>query len=195
MLPASQLDPAAMRLASLACALALLAAPAGAQEARIGLELFPNSLDPHWHNFGGNKGFAAHLYEPLVALDASERPTAALATEWSAETPTTWRLTLREGVRFHDGAPLTAEDVAFTLRRAAAVPGSPSSFAVYLRQITAVETPDPRTVLLRTETPFPLMPVYLSQVPVVSAARPAVTTAERLSAPGPTAWSRGRAAR
>jgi peptide/nickel transport system substrate-binding protein len=167
-----------MRLARLAACLALLAAPAGAQELRLGLELFPNSLDPHWHNFGGNKGFAAHLYEPLVALDAGQRPVAALATAWVAETPTAWRFTLRDGVRFHDGAALTSADVAFTLRRAAEVPGSPSSFAVYLRQITAVETPDARTVILRSAAPFPLMPVYLSQVPIVSAARPEATTAE-----------------
>ncbi|WP_372619013.1 ABC transporter substrate-binding protein [Falsiroseomonas sp.] len=167
-----------MRLAALAASLVLLAAPVAAQELRIGIELFPNSLDPHWHNFGGNKAFAPHLYEPLVALDTRQRPVAALATSWAAETPTSWRIILREGVRFHDGAALTAQDVAFTLRRAAAVPGSPSSFAVYLRQITAVETPDARTVILRTATPFPLMPVYLSQVPVISATRPDVTTAD-----------------
>jgi peptide/nickel transport system substrate-binding protein len=186
-----------MRLARLAACLALLAAPAAAQEARLGIELFPNSLDPHWHNFGGNKAFAPHLYEPLVALDAGQRPVAALATAWVAETPTSWRLTLREGVRFHDGAALTAEDVAFTLRRAAEVPGSPSSFAVYLRQVTAVETPDARTVVLRTATPFPLMPVYLSQVPVVRAV-PAATAefdAGRAAiGTGPyrlTGWARG----
>ena len=163
------------RPARLLACLALLSAPlsgplpAAAQEIRLGVELFPNSLDPHWHNFGGNKGFAAHLYEPLVALDAQQRPVAALASEWAATDATTWRFTLREGVRFHDGAPLTAADVAHTLSRAAAVPGSPSSFAVYLRQITAVETPDARTVILRTASPFPLMPVYLSQVPVIRA--------------------------
>ncbi len=159
------------RHAPLLATLALLVLPiaAPAQEIRLGLELFPNSLDPHWHNFGGNKGFSAHLYEPLVALDAQQRPVAALATGWTATEANTWRITLREGVRFHDGAPLTAADVAHTLRRAADVPGSPSSFAVYLRQIRAVETPDDRTVVLRTATPFPLMPVYLSQVPIIRA--------------------------
>jgi peptide/nickel transport system substrate-binding protein len=187
------------RLALAACL--LLGTKAGAQELRLGLELFPNSLDPHWHNFGGNKGFAPHLYEPLVALDAGQRPVAALATAWVAETPTSWRITLREGVRFHDGAALTAEDVAFTLRRAGNVPGSPSSFAVYLRQITAVETPDPRTVVLRTAAPFPLMPVYLSQVPLVSVARPDATTADydagrAAIGTGPyrlSSWARGEA--
>jgi peptide/nickel transport system substrate-binding protein len=178
-------------------ALLALPIPAAAQEIRLGVELFPNSLDPHWHNFGGNKGFAAHLYEPLVALDAQQRPAAALATAWTATDATTWRLTLRQGVRFHDGAALTAEDVLRTLRRAADVPGSPSSFAVYLRQITAMEAPDANTVLLRSATPFPLMPVYLSQVPVIRAT-PAVTAdfdAGRAAiGTGPfrlTSWSRG----
>ena len=151
--------------------LAILAAPvaAPAQEIRLGIELFPSSLDPHWHNFGGNKGFSAHLYEPLVALDAGQRPVASLATAWTAIDSTTWRFTLRPGVQFHDGAALTSADVAHTLRRAAQVPGSPSSFAVYLRQITAVETPDAATILVRTAAPFPLMPIYLSQVPIIRA--------------------------
>ncbi|WP_439595093.1 ABC transporter substrate-binding protein [Falsiroseomonas sp.] len=189
--------PRPSRTAWLAALLLALAAPAAAQEIRLGVELFPNSLDPHWHNFGGNKAFAPHLYEPLVALDAQQRPVAALATAWIATDATTWRLTLRDGVRFHDGAPLSSADVAHTLQRAAAVPGSPSSFAVYLRQITAVETPDARTVLLRTAAPFPLMPVYLSQVPIIRAT-PA-TTAEFDSGiaaigTGPfrlAGWSRG----
>ncbi|WP_270935617.1 ABC transporter substrate-binding protein [Falsiroseomonas oryzae] len=155
--------------AAMLCALpAAIAGQAAAQDLRIGSEIAPNSMDPHWHNFGGNKSFAPHVFEPLVLLDADQRPVAALAADWRATDPTSWTFRLRDGVRFHDGSALTAEDIAFTLRRAADVPGSPSSFAVYLRAITAVETPDAQTVVLRTAEPFPLMPVYLSQVPVVS---------------------------
>ncbi|MEO3471466.1 ABC transporter substrate-binding protein [Roseomonas sp. CAU 1739] len=165
---------AAMRLRLLLAGLALAGVAGGApglaaaQELRVVSELAPNSMDPHWHNFGGNKSFAPHIFEPLVILDDRQRPAPALATAWRATEPRTWTFQLRDGVRFHDGTPLTADDVAFTLRRAADVPGSPSSFAVFLRPISAVEVPDPGTVVIRTAEPFPLLPIYLSQVPIVS---------------------------
>jgi peptide/nickel transport system substrate-binding protein len=112
---------------------AALPMPAAAQYLRIASELGPNSMDPHWHSFGGTKSFAPHVLEPLVLLDAAQRPARWLATSWSATQPRASTFVLRDGVRFHDGAPLTSDDVAFTLRRAADVPGSLSSFAVSLR--------------------------------------------------------------
>lgn len=188
---------AGLALAGLA---ACLPDASAAQELRIASELAPNSMDPHWHNFGGNKSFAPHIFEPLVILDTRQRPSPALATQWRATGPRTWTFQLREGVRFHDGTPLTAEDVAFTLRRAADVPGSPSSFAVFLRPISAVEVPDPRTVSIRTAEPFPLLPIYLSQVAIVSRrSGEGATTADyndgrAINGTGPyrlVQWSRG----
>lgn len=58
------------------------------------------------------------LFTPLVQLDGELRPRPWLASGWETNEDTT-RITvrLREGVRWHDGEPVTAEDVAFTFRR------------------------------------------------------------------------------
>ena len=45
--------------------------------------------------------------------------TPALATKWTQTSPTVWRFDLRQGVKFHDGTPFTADDVIFTFKRAA----------------------------------------------------------------------------
>lgn len=59
------------------------------------------------------------IFETLTALTPSFGLRPGLAERWEAETPTRWRFELREGVRFHDGSPVTADAVVQTLRRAA----------------------------------------------------------------------------
>lgn len=71
-------------------------------------------------------------------------------------------------MKFHDGSELTAEDVKFSFERIPTIKNSPSSLTVYTKQIEAIETPDRHTVRMATETPFPLMPIYLSTIVIVS---------------------------
>jgi peptide/nickel transport system substrate-binding protein len=161
------------RMTPLFCRLALAlacAAPiaAQAQPLRVALQGEITSIDPHFHNFQANKALAAHVFEPLIRQDEAQRLGPGLATAWRATDPRTWEFTLREGARFHDGTPLTAEDVAFTLGRAGNVPGSLSSFGIYLAQVSGVEMVDARTIRIRTHTVFPLMPVYMSTFGIVS---------------------------
>ena len=54
----------------------------------------------------------------LVRRDRNLRLEAALAERWEQLDPTTWRFHLRRNVRFSDGSPFTAEDVAFSIARA-----------------------------------------------------------------------------
>ena len=51
------------------------------------------------------------VYEPLIALDSDLKLVPQLATAWRLVEPTVWEFELRPKVRFHDGTPLTAEDV------------------------------------------------------------------------------------
>ena len=58
------------------------------------------------------------VYEQLIALDSSLVPRPALATSWeTSEDGLTWTFTLREGVRFHNGRTMVAEDVVASWER------------------------------------------------------------------------------
>ena len=163
-----------------------IAAPARALDLTIGVEVAPTSMDPHFHNFGPNKSLHAHIYEPLVGRAPDQQLIPALATAWRTTGPTSWEFELRQDARFHDGTPFTAADVVFTFRRARAVQGSPSSFAVFLAPIREVEAIGPHRLRILTTEPFPGLPAYLSQIGIVS---------ERAGADAQTAdYNAGRAA-
>ncbi|MHA2789620.1 ABC transporter substrate-binding protein [Corynebacterium sp. S7] len=96
--------------------------------------------------------------ETLIVLDENAVAQPALATSWSRETPTTWRFAIREGVKFHDGTELNAENVADVLRRAnEAVPQPRILDGVGLE----VEV-DGNDVLVSTSEEDPLLPQRLS---------------------------------
>lgn len=83
----------------------------------IALREAPVSLDPGvWND---THGLAGLIFDNLVVIDAEGRAQPALATAWEAEGGNQrWHLTLRRGVAFSDGTPLTAESVAALLRAA-----------------------------------------------------------------------------
>lgn len=144
-----------------------LAAPALAEDLTIGLASEPTSIDPHYHNLGPNNQLAEHIYGTLIMQDENQQLEPGLAVSWEAIDDLTWEFKLREGVTFHDGNPLTADDVVFTFERAPDVPNSPSSYATYIKGKTAVKVDD-LTVHIKTEAPYPLMPSDVSTIPIVS---------------------------
>ncbi len=150
-------------------ALLLGAAPALAQETlRIGVEAGPTSLDPHYASLITNIAFARHVFQPLMEQDHRQDLRPAVATAFRVVDETIWEVTLDPRARFHDGTPVTAEDVAFTIGRAGDVPNSPSSFRYATRPISAVEAVDATTIRIRTHQPTPLLPNFLALVMIVS---------------------------
>ena len=95
-----------------------VAASAGAQELRIGLYAEPSSVDPHYHNLGPNNAVAKNIFGRLMTQDENQRVTPDLAVSWKPINDLTWEFKLRQGVKFHDGSPFTADDVIFTMGRA-----------------------------------------------------------------------------
>ncbi|RBM06886.1 ABC transporter substrate-binding protein [Streptomyces sp. PT12] len=98
-----------------------------------------------------------HLYEGLLDTDPITRePYPALATALPADTTaTTWSFTLRDGATWHDGQPVTADDVVFTFERVLdpeAMVLTRSFFHTWLREVARV---DDRTVELRFHYAFP----------------------------------------
>ncbi|WP_135467639.1 ABC transporter substrate-binding protein [Crenalkalicoccus roseus] len=156
-------------LGAAAIAAAALAVPAAeAQTLTMGVGAIVSSLDPHFYNVGPNNAVAATLFSRFLEADGQARIQPGLIEGWRVVAPDTWEFRLRPGVRFHNGAEFTAEDVAFTIARLPTIVNSPGSFVTYTRAIRAVEAVDPLTVRIRTATPHPTLLVDLARIAVVS---------------------------
>ena len=137
-----------------------------------------SSLDPHFHEHDPSITVHRQVYEFLVGQGPRMDLRPELATSWRARDPLTWEFRLRPDVTWHDGSAFTAADVMASFRRVPLVPNSPSSFAPYLRQITAMEAEDPLTLILRTATPFPNMPNFMGAVMIAPAVMEEAATAD-----------------
>lgn len=87
---------------------------------RIGYALEPTSLDPMVGRSGGDIYYLRGMFDVLVDADpvGQPSPNTSLAVKWEvSENPHALTLTLREGVKFHDGTPFNAESVKFNLDR------------------------------------------------------------------------------
>jgi peptide/nickel transport system substrate-binding protein len=107
--------------AAAAVAAALLIAPvlqADAKTLRWASQGDPQTADPHSQNEQLTSAFSEAVHDMLVMRDNSLKLVPGLATSWQQVNATTWRFTLRRGVKFHDGSPFTADDVLFTYERA-----------------------------------------------------------------------------
>ena len=121
------------------------------------------TLDPHSQNEGPTNAMNGTIYESLVTRDSAMALQPELAVSWTSA-PDGWTFKLREGVKFHDGADFTAEDVAFSIKRAQ----SPSSdFKEQVKSITGVEIIDDYTVKLTTDGPNPILPNQLTGIYIV----------------------------
>jgi peptide/nickel transport system substrate-binding protein len=142
-----------------------LASTAGAQEPRRGGVLRvavasePNTLDCH---AGTTFTVVHHLaphYSFLVKFDAANYPRIIgdLAESWTvAPDGLTYTFRIREGVVFHDGTPLSSADIKASFDRIRQPPqGITSPRADHFRDVTAIDAPDPRTVIFRLSQPNP----------------------------------------
>ena len=142
-------------------AAAAVSLAAAADELVVGLSTPITSLDPHFHNLSPNNSLAKHVFETLTRNDEQQKLIPGLAESWRALDATTWEFKLRKGVKWHDGAEFTAEDVVTTLKRVPLVPNSPASFAIYTRPIKEATALDGHTLRFRTDKPHPLLPTTL----------------------------------
>ena len=145
-----------------------LAAPAArAEPLSLAVSAPPASIDPHYYTLTPSIMLSSHIFSRLVQRDENSRLAPDLAESWKLVDDTTWEFKLRPGVKFHNGADFTAEDVAYTLERVPTVQ-SPSSFSVYTRDIADVQVVDPLTIRLKTKEPSPLLPANLANIFIVS---------------------------
>ncbi|HLR30249.1 MAG TPA: ABC transporter substrate-binding protein [Paenalcaligenes sp.] len=125
------------------------------------------TLDPHAQNEGLTIAASSYVYEPLVEYDKEFNLIPALAVEWDQPEPEKWVFKLREGVSFHDGAPFSAKDVVFSIKRAMA---PTSNFKAYVNGIKDVKAIDDYTVEIETEGPNPVLLRQLTNVFIMNEA-------------------------
>src|SRR6266852_9402703 len=145
------------------------AGAAAAQELKIGLSAEPSAMDPHFHNLTPNNSLLKHIFDRLTDQDENQLVKPALAVSWRTVNDTTWEFKLRSGVKFSNGADFTANDVIYSFCRAPRVENSPSSFGIHVRAISGMTAPDPLTLVITTDKPYPLLADELSSVGILSA--------------------------
>lgn len=131
---------------------------------RIALTLMPVTMDPH-ASIGLNQTRFG-VYESLVMLGDDGKLVPGVASEWRSLTPTTWQFKLAANRAFHDGSPLTAQDVKFSIDRAM---DPDLRFPTLPRIITfdRVEVVDHQTVTVVTKAPDPLFLKRIVSVSIV----------------------------
>lgn len=152
-------------LTALAVLSALTLGSAHAATLRIANQGDALSMDPHSLNESLQLSVTNNIYESLVGVDKDLNFEAGLATSWQQTAPTVWRFELRKNVRFHDDTPFTADDVVFSLNRAA---GEGSDMRSNTNEIKEVRKIDSHTIEIETKAPFPILPNVLSTVYMMS---------------------------
>jgi peptide/nickel transport system substrate-binding protein len=125
------------------------------------------TFEPHAYDDVATSAHIRSVYERLVELDSDLSLVPGLAVAWRIVDPTTWELDLRPSVRFHDGTPLTASDVVFSIQRARHT-NRPAGFAWYVENIADVRPVSEQTVRIETSTPEPVLPIQLFNVEIMS---------------------------
>ncbi len=141
--------------AALAGVCALLATPALAKdEIVVGMTLEPPHLDPTADAAAAiDEVVYANLFESLTRIDRTGAVVPGLAESWTVDGDgLTYRFALRDGVTFHDGTAFDSADVRFSLERAAAE-DSTNAQKPFFEPIAAIDTPDPRTVVVTLDRP------------------------------------------
>lgn len=107
-----------------------------------------DSLDPHQTVAAGTREVLFNIFEGLVKPNSDGEMIPAVAEKYTlSEDGTTYTFTLREGVKFHNGQAVTAEDVVYSINRCAAVPeGQEKPLVAAFSAVKSVKALDEKTV-------------------------------------------------
>ena len=157
-----------LRVFAAALVVAILAASPvhAAKVLRYASQIDPGTMDPHALASLYHTRVLFQIYEPLIGRDESFKLEPRLATSWTmVDNGHAWRLKLRQGVKFHDGTPFTADDVVFTVERSLA---KTSQQRATYPNVTGARKVDDFTVDILTSQPTPVLPRSLTNSRVVS---------------------------
>jgi peptide/nickel transport system substrate-binding protein len=129
----------------------------------------PVSLDPRKTWVGPGYSMNSHIFESLVfrTMQGDQvKIEGVLAEKFENVDPLTWKFTLRQGVKFHNGVPFTADAVKFTID-SILDPNFNTPLKTWLRDVDSVTTEGDYTVIIKTKTPTRGLISSLAQVPIV----------------------------
>jgi peptide/nickel transport system substrate-binding protein len=124
------------------------------------LESNPTNLDPRYATDAQSQHIDGLLFSSLLERDAQMNLHGDLAEAWDTPDPLTYVFHLRAGVHFHDGRPVTSADVKFTFEFMMN-PANKSPKRGAFRLVTAIDAPDPATVVFHLKEPYASFTVNL----------------------------------
>ncbi len=121
-------------------------------------------LDPHFNTAYVTRNHAYMVYDTLYGVNGRYQATPQMVAGHTVEDDgKLWTLTLRDGLRWHDGTPVLARDCVASIRRW----GAKDTFGQTLLATTAdLSAPDDRRIVFRLKHPFPLLPDALGKTGV-----------------------------
>jgi len=123
----------------------------GVLAAAIGGE--PDQLDPHKTSAYYSFEVLENVYDTLVEPDENLEVQPSLATDWTtSKDQLTWTFTMRDGVKFSDGTPLTADDVAYSYNR---IIDDKLNSAYKFETTKSITATDPKTLVIKLKSPTP----------------------------------------
>ena len=150
----------------------VLAKPVWADRLGVAVGYFPQQ----WGNPFSSTSITAKplwsaLFDPLALVTAEGDLVAWLAVEWQQVALNEWRITLRDGVTFANGEPLTADSVVAAITFLTGPAGRATPVGRELTGLVGAQMVGPLTVVLNTSTPDPLLPYKLSLIHPLAAQR------------------------
>jgi peptide/nickel transport system substrate-binding protein len=152
-----------------ACGLQPTSSPGGGgNNATLTVDLasYPASLDPGLQYDTDSYSVYRNIFDQLLHRDPTTNKIVPwLATRWTQTDPTTWTFTIRDGVTFTDGSPLTAQDAAFSINRIL----DPDFASQQNANFSAIASASAagQTLTIRTKYPSPTLLTYLTTLSVV----------------------------
>lgn len=118
----------------------------------VALDREPATLDPMGNNVTVKRMIEANIFDTLLKFDENLKPSPSLAESWKQVDDKTWEFHLRKDAKFHNGDPVTSQDVKFSFERVHT--GTQGNDAVSEFDPEGYETPDAYTFILKTKMPY-----------------------------------------
>jgi len=152
---------ATVRLATAALLAGLAAAPAAAQTLRVALHSDLKIIDPVWTTALITTHHGVMVYDTLFGLDEKLQIKPQMVDTWTlSDDKLTWTFKLRDGLAWHDGQPVTAEDCIASIKRWGARDGLGQKLMGYVAEIKAA---DARTFVMTMKEPYGLVLATLAK--------------------------------